>query len=42
MRCGLKRRRVQSHLERELDQVVLWLRAAADLAVLLAHQQHAR
>jgi len=42
MRCGLKRWRVQSHLERELDQVVLRLRAAADLAVLLAHQQHAR
>jgi hypothetical protein len=33
---------VQSHLERELDQSVLRLRAAADLAVLLAHQQHAR
>ena len=33
---------MQSHLERELDQVVLRLRAAADLAVLLAHQQHAR
>ena len=42
MRCGLERWRVQSHLERELDQVVLRLRAAADLAVLLAHQQHAR
>ena len=42
MRCGLKRRRVESHLERELDQVVLRLRAAADLAVLLAHHQHAR
>ena len=42
MRCGLERWRVQSHLERELDQVVLRLRAAADLAVLLAHHQHAR
>jgi hypothetical protein len=29
---------VQSDLERELDQAVLRLRAAVDLAVLLAHQ----